>query len=400
MTQLRRTAGLFLVSVLASAAPFHGAHGALSGSRGAAFDAARPGTPAPAAQSRALPSRLNDAAFWKMFETLSEDGGSFPSNNFVSNETEFQTVIPRLSATVKPGGVYVGVGPDQNFSYIAQVRPDLAIMLDVRRDNLLLHLLFKALFSLAPTRLEYLGMLTGRAPPPLDTARTMAAEALVRAIDAAPALDRTALAALDRRIDDAIARTGLRVSADDVETIRRFHREFVEAGLDLVFQAFGQPRQYYYPTLRDLLLETDGAGRQRSYLASHDAYAFVRSLQTSDRIVPVVGDVAGPKAMRGLAAEMAARRLTLSAFYISNVEQYLFRDGSFGAFADNLARLPRSESAQMIRSVFPSGYRGRLPQSAPGHYSTSLTQPVVVMLGDVAAGRYRTYADLVVASAR
>jgi hypothetical protein len=355
---------------------------------------------APASPARQAPQPAPATTFAGLVQRLSEPDGYFGGDNLISNEQSYLRVIPALERAGLAGGVYVGVGPDQNFSYIAQVRPDLAIMLDVRRDNLLLHLLFKALFSLAPTRLEYLGMLTGRAPPPLDTARTMAAEALVRAIDAAPALDRTALAALDRRIDDAIARTGLRVSADDVETIRRFHREFVEAGLDLVFQAFGQPRQYYYPTLRDLLLETDGAGRQRSYLASHDAYAFVRSLQTSDRIVPVVGDVAGPKAMRGLAAEMAARRLTLSAFYISNVEQYLFRDGSFGAFADNLARLPRSESAQMIRSVFPSGYRGRLPQSAPGHYSTSLTQPVGVMLGDVAAGRYRTYADLVVASAR
>jgi hypothetical protein len=116
MTQIRRTAALLLVS-FASIALFDPARGASNVGQGASFDTAhdvpsvRQGT-----QTRSLPSRLNDAAFWKMFQDLSEDGGSFPSNNFVSNETEFQTVIPRLTARVKPGGVYVGLGPDKNFT--------------------------------------------------------------------------------------------------------------------------------------------------------------------------------------------------------------------------------------------------------------------------------------------
>ena len=112
MTQVRRTAILFLVSVLASVASFDGAQDNPSASRGTSFDAAQ-GVPSasretltPAApfdiaqgvpsvsrgaQTRSLPSRLTDEAFWKAFQELSEDGGSFPSNNFVSNETEFQT---------------------------------------------------------------------------------------------------------------------------------------------------------------------------------------------------------------------------------------------------------------------------------------------------------------------
>jgi hypothetical protein len=90
----------------------------------------------------------------------------------------------------------------------------------------------------------------------------------------------------------------------------------------------------------------------------------------------------------------------LSAFYISNVEQYLYQDGRFPAFVANLRQLPQNDRSTMIRSIFPSGYRGALPQSTGDSYSTSLTQGLDVMLKDVAAGRYRSYADLVLASAR
>ena len=42
--------------------------------------------------------------------------------------------------------------------------------------------------------------------------------------------------------------------------------------------------------------------------------------------------------------------------YISNVEFYLFQNGSFGRFAANLQRLPHDERSTIIRSVFPNGY--------------------------------------------
>jgi len=149
-----------------------------------------------------------------------------------------------------------------------------------------------------------------------------------------------------------------------------------------------------------LLGETDGAGHQSSFLAVEAGYQFVRNLEQRDLIVPVVGDVSGPRAMAAIVAEMTARGTPLSVFYISNVEQYLYQDGRFPAFVENLKRLPRNERSMMIRSIFPSGYRGFLPQSTPDSYSTSLTQGVDVMLKDLAAGRYRSYADLVLASSR
>src|SRR5687768_12212405 len=98
---------------------------------------------------------------------LSEPGGYFDTDNLISNERSYLHVVPDLRALAGKtgGGVYLGVGPDQNFSYIGHVRPSLAILIDIRRDNLLLHLLFKSLFAESRTRVEYLALLTGRSPP-------------------------------------------------------------------------------------------------------------------------------------------------------------------------------------------------------------------------------------------
>jgi hypothetical protein len=202
------------------------------------------------------------------------------------------------------------------------------------------------------------------------------------------------------KLEAAMKATGVPLDANDLARIDEFHRAFIESGLDLIFQARGRPPQYYYPSLKTLLLESDGAGRRASFLAVEAGYQFVRSLEARDLIVPVVGDVSGAHAMPAIAAEMTARGTPLSAFYISNVEQYLYQDGRFPAFVANLNRLPRNERSTMIRSVFPSGYRGPLPQASSDSYSASLTQGLDAMLKDIAAGRYRTYADLVVASSR
>jgi hypothetical protein len=202
------------------------------------------------------------------------------------------------------------------------------------------------------------------------------------------------------RLEASLKKTGVPLSVADLARIHEFHNTFIEEGLSLVFQVRGRPPQSTYPSLRDLLRETDGAGHQLSFLATEPGYQILRSLQARDLVIPVVGDVSGPRAMRGIAAEMTARATPLSAFYISNVEQYLYQSGQFETYADNLRRFPRNERSTMIRSVFPSGFRGYLPQQSADSYSTSLTQPLNMMLSDLAAGRYRTYADLVTASAR
>jgi len=141
-------------------------------------------------------------------------------------------------------------------------------------------------------------------------------------------------------------------------------------------QRAGRPPQLSYPRYRDLLLETDGEGHQRNYLASEDSFQFVKRLEARDLVIPVVGNLAGPSAMAAVARALAARHEQLSAFYASNVEFYLERDGTYQRFTANLARMPRAPNSVIIRSIF-----GR------GGGSLSELQPIAELLADAAIAK-------------
>src|SRR5262245_59371612 len=110
----------------------------------------------PAAATENLPSRLSDEAFWQLVTDFSEPNGFFRSDNFLSNEREYQWVIPTLTSTLDTGGVYLGVGPEQNFTYIAALQPKLAFIVDIRRGNLQSHLMYKAFIEMSADRVEFL----------------------------------------------------------------------------------------------------------------------------------------------------------------------------------------------------------------------------------------------------
>ncbi len=319
---------------------------------------------------------------------LSEPEGYFDTDNLISNERSYLHVVPALAAPGLAGGAYIGVGPDQNFSYIAHVRPSIAFIVDIRRDNLLLHLLFKALFVEAPTRVEYLSLLFGRAPPADVKGWSGAtADKLAARIDSAP---RGAVPTT--KIDADLSGFGVPLSKADLATIHRFHLAFVDAGLSLKFESRGRGPRGYYPTYRELLTETDLDGHQRSYLATESDYAFVRSLQQRDLVVPVVGNLAGRTALRNIAALMKARNVSLSAFYTSNVEFYLFGEGSFPKFVDNLRAIPHTPKSMIVRSMFD----GFAFAAQPGYYSASATETVDDLLQRYGSGRIGGYRDLVV----
>src|SRR6185369_5607280 len=90
---------------------------------------------------------LTNAEFWRLTGELSEPDGTFHSENLVSNEARFQTVVPDLVKRAVPGRAYLGVGSEQNFTYLAAVKPTHAFILDIRHGNLDLHLLYKAFFE-------------------------------------------------------------------------------------------------------------------------------------------------------------------------------------------------------------------------------------------------------------
>src|SRR3954469_2258549 len=116
------------------------------------------------ASAQGVPSRLADSTFWRLMNEYSEPWGTFRSENFVSNETALQWVIPKLVRRVPPGGVYVGVAPDQNFTLITAFRPGIAFIVDIRHQNAIEHLMYKALIETSKDRAEFLARLFSRAP--------------------------------------------------------------------------------------------------------------------------------------------------------------------------------------------------------------------------------------------
>ena len=336
-----------------------------------------------------------DSSFGRLIERLSEPGGYFDTDNLISNESAYLHVLGTLHRVGVSGGAYIGVGPDQNFSYIAQLRPTVAYILDIRRDNLLQHLMFKSLFALSRNRLEYLCRLFAR-PVPRDLHHwdQRSITELIAYLDETPQQPELVDASL-AAVRAKAASLGVPLSDKELATIGRIHATFIDAGPDLRFSSIGRPPRPYYPTYRQLLLEKDLAGRQANYLASEDDFRFLKTLQARNLVVPVVGNFAGAHALREIARDVGARGERVSAFYTSNVEYYLMREGSFDRFAENLKRLPRTARSVVIRSYFGGVFGSPHPQSVPGYYNTQLVQSLDAMLDEYDRGGYRTYLELV-----
>jgi hypothetical protein len=336
----------------------------------------------------------DDTTFAGTVARLSEEGGFFDSDNLVSNEATYLHVLGAMRKLGVSGGAYIGVGPDQNYSYIAQVRPTVAYLIDIRRDNLLQHLWFKALFTLAADRDEYLSLMLGRPLPADGRFDGQPVESVLAYLDTVPS-SRPFVNANTKRITATIRSFGVPLTDVEYAAIASIHEAFIQSGLELRFTSHNRPARYFYPTLRDLIVERDLTGAQKNYLVRNDDFAFVKQLHTRDRIIPVTGDLSGTHALRAIGRDIARRGEQVSAFYVSNVEFYLMRQGSFAAFADNASSLPIGPRSVIIRSLFGGLYRMDHPQSVPGYFSTQLLQTMESFVAEHRAGGYRTYRDVV-----
>ena len=344
-----------------------------------------------------LPARITDEAFWKMVSDFSEPGGTFRSDNFVSNETTFQHVIPRLNTLAAPGGVYLGVGPDQNFTYVVALRPRIAFIIDIRRQNMLLHLLYKALMEMSDDRADFVSRLFSRPRPAgLDTSSTP--DALFQAFAAtAPdsLLFRKNLAAVKDRL---LNHNRFALSSDDLRAIEYVYTAFHGAGPDITYSFSSFPGGQFgrrMPTYGELMRETDGFGEHRSYLATEANFRVLRELQRNNLIVPLVGDFSGDKAIRAVGQYLKEQSATVTAFYLSNVEQYLFRQGdAWQRFFTNVGTLPVSSSSTFIRAVFNNAWFPD-PSPTPGPRSVTMLAPIGETVAAFSEGRIQTYYDVI-----
>lgn len=309
---------------------------------------------APRLAAADLPARLTDREFWRLTEMLSEPGGFFRSDNFLSNERGYQQIIPELLERIGPasGGVYLGVGPEQNFAYIVALRPKMAFIIDIRRGNLHEHLLYKAIFEMSATRADFLSRLFSRSRPAGLGAESTAAE-LFNAYDGVQRSEDLYKANLKAVVDWLTKRHGFPLSSDDLSGIEYvYHDAFFIGGPQLDYSmggGFGGGGGNS-PTYRDLMLANDGFGLNRGYLATEENFAVVKDLETKNLLVPVVGNFGGPTAIRAVGQYVKDHGGTVVAFYLSNVEQYLTQDGIWGNFCSNVATLPLNDASTFIYS--------------------------------------------------
>jgi hypothetical protein len=312
------------------------------------------------ATSRAepLPKQIDDSEFWRLVTEFSESGGSFTSENFVSNEPNLQVVLARLTTSVKADGVYLGVGPEQNFTYISALQPAIAFIIDIRRQNLVQHLMYKAIFEMAPDRATFLSILfSRRRPNGLSGNSTL--DDILNAYKGVPADSELAKANRQAITDLLTRKHGFPLNGEDNATQDHIHH---------IFELYG-PQTGYASNLNTVdftngltngnfttvLTTKDDGGKNRTFLATEELFRRVKDIESRNLIVPIVGDFAGAIALRKVAQYLKEREVTVSVFYLSNVEQYLFQNnptapnGGAQKFYENVAALPLDGSSTFIR---------------------------------------------------
>jgi len=323
-----------------------------------------------------LPDRISDSEYWALIQSISEPGGYFRiADNFTSNEAEIGQLFTMLRDRGTRGGVYMGVGPEQNLTYIAAIRPQMAFIVDIRRQAVMQHLMFKAIFELANDRADFIAALFSK-PRPAGLAGSDPIQKIWDAFTQAqtdPAAGRRTYA----RIVELLTKThGFTLTDDESSQLASVFDAFQAYGPAITTRGgaggFGG-NSWTFAELTGWM--TDGAGVPQSFLSSDDNYRSVKALEDKNLIVPVSGDFGGPKTIRAIGAYLREHQAVVSGFYVSNVEQYLFQDGKQKAFFDNVSTLPITRTSVFIR-----------PYSMRGYPSRPLC-PIGAFLQAVAAGR-------------
>jgi hypothetical protein len=326
-----------------------------------------------------------------MVTQFSEPSGVF-QQELMSNEDSQQFVIPELKEKAARSGVYIGVGPEQNFTYAAAIEPRLAFVVDIRRDNMLQQLMYKALFELSSDRADFVSRLFARKRPAGMNAASTVKELFdsYQSVESDPDLyENTLRLVLDRLVNVR----KFQLSDADKASISRMMNSFRTAG-PFGLKGSGDKNMTYAQSMTG----TDRTGRNQSFLASEQNFRVVQKLEMQNLIVPLVGDFAGDKALASIGRYLSEHNAKANVFYVSNVERYLFDQGEHGRkFYANVAALPLDSSSLFIRSVTVDISRrlGIPIPDGPENWRSFLF-PINDCLKASADGRLKTYRDLFV----
>jgi hypothetical protein len=223
------------------------------------------------------------------------------------------------------------------------------------------HLMFKAMFEMANDRADFISILFGKPRPPgIDSSTSIQniweAYRTVRTDSALAAKNYNAV------VDRLTKTHGFSFTEDESDKLKAVFYAFYAYGPAITTRGAGGGgfggRSYDFSDLTGFA--TDAAGVARSFLSSEDNYRYIKMLHEKNLIVPVSGDFGGPKAIRAIGAYLAEHHSHISAFYVSNVEQYLDGDNKLQTFYGNVAALPVDSTSVFIRpySMRRGGFGG------------------------------------------
>jgi hypothetical protein len=303
---------------------------------------------------------------------------------FVTSEVAYSQVLQKLGPKVDfncAEGGYIGVGPCQNFTYLGHLKSSYGLIVDGRVDNMLEHLIFKALFIIEPSRFGYLCRLFGRLMPPW-----LQEEMATRTHDVADFLDLcpSSLAVQQETLDALAAQ----LTAWDLSPQLRARCEqilgvFFSRQLTITsVSADALLKLNRIPSYREILVARTCQQFNFHMLSSDESYEWVRRLQMEDRIIPVVDNICSESASWNISQLVEAAGSPVSCIYLANLEEFLveryrieadvsinepnpggYLTGEFKDRYDALLRVLQSFSTSkdcmLIRFFFPGEIRGR-----------------------------------------
>jgi hypothetical protein len=335
-----------------------------------------------------IPDRLTDVEYWNLISELSEPPGNFRSENLVSNETAFQWVLQPLTQVKREGMVYMGVAPEQNFTYIAAIKPKMAIIVDVRQGNKMEHLLYKALFELSADRGEFVSLLFSK-PRPRGIDSTTTVDSIMNAywyVNTDTAMYRRNKEAVRRQL---MTVHGFKLTDGDWIDLVWVYDQFYLYGPGGLTYNSGTSNAGGMPSYAEIIMARDQQGINRGFLASETTFRWLKDFQSRNMLVPVIGNFAGPKAIPAVGRWLKAHNATVTAIYASNVEQYLWQDGIAYTYYNNIAQLPIDANSVWIRSNGARGTGGGNGMSAP-----NVVCSVQRLLAENRAGNINSYASI------
>lgn len=276
---------------------------------------------------------------------------------FSTNEDQWEQPISQL-AEGDFGETFVGVGTGGvSLSYIAAAQPEKAVVLDLNPWITQFFIpLRSALIMFAPTRVEFISVLSGR-PVRIITRDGKKYYQTYPQLTGKEALEIPADASLDDiRTFFAEIPYVENYASNVLESLIGFFPPDKQANARLFWQRYssGMHQQFKFRQMLRSLSEADArAGKPVTWLSTEDQYRTAKQFIEDGKLFGLEANWAGDEIAR-FGSMLAARGDSVSTIYLSNVHHKITAkqqpDGSVPwiNYLSNIASLPRTENALIL----------------------------------------------------